>query len=322
MFVLHLANGESAARVLKAAGVPGVVVPVDDILVEGPLAGGLASAAAWTARAAWLQRHLGIPKGDYLAHAGRRRRALRLALAQDELVLWSEEDLFCQTNLAHSLFLIAEGKPAARVSLAVPAPPGRTGTASPDALAALFEARQPLSSERLVWGARAWSAFASSDPRDVERLRAADLAAWPALRDGLALHLARFPSTRDGLGAPERALLQMLSAEPLAFGALLRAFHADARCADYGFGDVSVLARLRTMTQGARPLVFVDDPRALEDAASEGRWALTDLARDILAGRTDAVAARGIDTWVGGVELNGATTPWRWDEARERLVPT
>ena len=47
---------------------------------------------------------------------------------------------------------------------------------------------------------------------------------------------------------------------------------------------------------------------------------LTDLGRDVLAGRADRVAAIGIDCWLGGVHLHGRALPWRWDEATARIV--
>jgi hypothetical protein len=47
--------------------------------------------------------------------------------------------------------------------------------------------------------------------------------------------------------------------------------------------------------------------------------ALTDTGRDVLDGRSDLVAANGIDRWVGGVHLHGHEVPWRYDEGREAV---
>jgi hypothetical protein len=47
---------------------------------------------------------------------------------------------------------------------------------------------------------------------------------------------------------------------------------------------------------------------------------LTDLGREVVAGRTDWIAVCGIDRWLGGVHLQGKHSPWRWDERRGKLI--
>ena len=53
--------------------------------------------------------------------------------------------------------------------------------------------------------------------------------------------------------------------------------------------------------------------------ASQHEFALTEAGRDVLLGTTDAVKLNGIDTWLGGVHLQGRTNIWRWDEATKKL---
>jgi hypothetical protein len=52
----------------------------------------------------------------------------------------------------------------------------------------------------------------------------------------------------------------------------------------------------------------------------EGRIAITDTGRDVLAGRRDWIAMNGIDRWLGGVHLDGDRAQWRWDAGRHSLV--
>jgi hypothetical protein len=42
----------------------------------------------------------------------------------------------------------------------------------------------------------------------------------------------------------------------------------------------------------------------------------------VLAGRLDHVRRNGIDRWIGGVRLAGHSTPWRYDERLETLLPS
>lgn len=317
--MLHLTNGDATAALVRDAGLPGEAFSVDDILMEGPLRGGLRSPADWLFRATWLQEHAGIPKADYLANFARRERVLRMAGKHDEVVVWTEDDLFCQTNLADLLARLDAARPSARLSLVCP-PGERLGTVAPTRYAALFEARIPLASARLALGTAAWAALSSPDPRDVERLAASDCAAWPTLSEGLRQHLRRFPSVTGGLGAIEAGLVGILADRPLPFPKLFERVARGEPLRAYGMGDVQAHMRLRELAAGEAPLVFVDDPRGLEDAASEGAWALTERGRAVHEGRADAVAERGVDAWIGGTRLEGRGPVWRWDEAAGRLV--
>lgn len=312
--MLHLTNGDATAAALAKAGIEGTIVSVDDILMEGPLRNALATPADLVHRATWLQARLGIPKGEYLAHAGRRARHAREAGADArEVVLWSEEDLFCQANLAH--FLATAARPDA-LRVAAPAE-GHVATLAPEALRERLARRRAVRAEHVHAARRFFDALASPDPRAVERFAREGAPVWPALANGARLHLARFPHARDGLGALERALLRTLEAGPRTFREAFAAYAA-APPGFYGIGDQQALAALREMAREPA-LAFVDDPRALEDAASDARWALTPLGREVLAGRKDAVEARGVDWWLGGVELKGPRAAWRYDGAEGLL---
>lgn len=317
--MLHLANGESTAALLRKAGVPGDVFSVDDILMEGPLRNGLRTPSDWLFRAGWLQQRLGIPKADYLASVARRERILRMVAKHDEVVVWTEDDLFCQTNLAELLARLGAAPPAARLALVCP-PDERLGALPESRIPGLFEARAPLVPERLAAGRAAWEALCADDPRGVERLVDDGAPGWPSLAQGLRLHLRRFPGATTGVGAIEAALLAMLAQGPAPFPRLFARATREAPLDGYGMGDVQVHAHLRALAAGAAPLVFADDPRALEDAASEGMWALTDAGRAAHEGRLDAVTQRGVDAWLGGVRLEGRGPVWRWDERAGRLA--
>lgn len=312
--VLHFANGEATLAGLRAAQIPGDLRSGDDILMAGPIRRGLADAADWSFRAAWLERRLAIPKAEYLVGHARTERALRAAQGADEVVVWSEEDLHCAVNLWRLLARLD----ALAAPLSLVLPPGvRLGPADPDTLHRLFTQRAPTARETLALATRAWDAFCASDPRALERLLP-DARAWPALESALRLHLARFPSARDGLGAMERILLASLREAPATFRDLFGALQKRADFYAYGAGDVLVHGLVADLARGDHALVVADDPRAVDDPLSGGVWRLTDDGRSVLDGQADAVALRGCDTWLGGVELKGADV-WRWDGAR--LLP-
>lgn len=304
--MLHLANGETVAALLRQAGLEGAVVNADDLWMEGPWG------VAPEDRARELERRFGIPAREYLARG--RDEVLAAAMRQGRVAFWTEEDLFCQANLCEAL---RRFPPTHGVDVSLVAPAGeeeRLGHLSPEALARRFEARVPLSDARLRLAHRAADAFASPDPRALERLLSEDFSPWPALREGVLAHLRRFPSVADGLDAVEREAMRILAREgPLSFPDLFAALQRAPGFWRLGMGDAQVVAHLRDMA----PLVEVEGPPA---EPAHGRVSLAAPGRAVLEGKLDALDARPVDRWVGGVRLAGRDV-WRWDEARGRLVP-
>lgn len=315
--MLHLANGESTAALLRLAEVPGEVRSVDDILMEGPLRGGLASPADLVFRAKWLEERLAIPRGDYLAHAGRRSKWAREAPTDREIVLWSEEDLFCQANLAELM-----GKlPLEGLRLVTPPRDDeRMGAMPLERIPTLLASRRLVDPARREAAARFWAALISPDPRAIERIASEPAPpGWPQLREGARLWLLRYPSTQDGLSLLESTLVAALREQAQPFAQLF-ALTQIAPLAGYGMGDSQASAALRAMAQGEKPLVYTDDPRALLEARADAAWGLTDRGRAVAEGGADAVRERGIDAWLGGVHLSGTESPWRYDRVRGLLV--
>jgi hypothetical protein len=71
-----------------------------------------------------------------------------------------------------------------------------------------------------------------------------------------------------------------------------------------------IWTELRRLSRGAHPLM------QLAGSMPDARVALTPDGAEVLAGRRDFVDLNGIDLWLGGVQLEGSTTPWRWDGNR------
>jgi hypothetical protein len=103
MTARHIVNGESTALMLQQAALDGALLTWGDLLMEGPAVNGLRSEPDWAFRAAHLERRFGIPAGDYLRRMQDRRTALDDLARYDEVVLWFEENWFCQIHLAFIL---------------------------------------------------------------------------------------------------------------------------------------------------------------------------------------------------------------------------
>src|SRR6187431_2194245 len=99
--MLHIVNGDATLTRLAPAALPGDVLVWRDILVEGPVEPAVEVDELAVRRAPWLARRLGIDHRDYVASGRTQAEGLALAQAQDEIVLWFEQDLFCVANLCH-----------------------------------------------------------------------------------------------------------------------------------------------------------------------------------------------------------------------------
>lgn len=299
--MLHLLNGDATLAVFPST-LPGHRIVWRDIMVEGP------AVDDGAARAAWLAPRLGLTPDEYERRWREGLAELARATADDEVVLWFEQDLFCAVNL---WFVIARLPPTTRLWLVFP-PLGDTfrglGTMTSSRLAELFESRRPLDREARTAAGALWGAYASSDPRALAETRSALAFGDDAVR----LHLGRFPSIAQGLDEIEAATLRTLLAGARAFTDLFRAVMHTPPLDRHGMGDVQYAAALRDL----RPLIVIE---GAAEPFTAWRMRLTQDGADVLEGRRDGLARRTPDRWRGGVHLRPGAPDWRWDGGR--LVP-
>jgi hypothetical protein len=307
---LHVTNGDSTAGTLRRTSLGGEVVAWRDVLHEGPVPPGDDDVVR-RARA----RFLASPEVDeatVLRELEARDAALLDALETgDDVVLWFEHDLYDQLQLVQALaFVQRAGAPTDRLRLIcvdrVDGHPGFAGLGELDAaeLESLWPLRSALDAATLAAAVEAWEALRSADPRTLDSGARRDWSGLPFLAAALVRLLEELPAVGDGLARSERQQLRALANGATTLADLLIATYDDE---DAPFlGDLWLVERLDRMTRGPRPLVA-------------GQWRLTDDGAAALAGDLDAVAAVGVDRWLGGTHVHGPD-PWRWDRAARRVV--
>jgi hypothetical protein len=132
----------------------------------------------------------------------------------------------------------------------------------------------------------------------------------------------------NGLNEVETAALAVIRRAPRDFGELFREVSEHPRLRRHGMGDVQFAAAVRHLT----PLVRFEERPGSAGAlrASKGGSGgpfeaphvihITQTGRDVVAGDTDWLGVKPIDTWLGGVRLLEGRPLWRWNGARGRLV--
>lgn len=326
--MLHVTNGSVALSRLHDLGVPGQIVPWDDVLHEGPVPADLSDEDLRHVRA----RFLGADADD-VAGTERGLKArddqLRAAASGDEVVLWFEHDLYDQLHVLQVLDQLSRVGSARTARVTAILADDYLTEQPDDQLRAWFEARREVTGPQWEASAIAWRAFRSPDPSALGSF--GHPGAWPTLRAAVRRHLQQYPAIRTGLSRTEVQTLRELSGGAQPLRAAFRASNYEHEDANF-MGDLGWWYHIRTLITGPRPLLVVvgdrpsdfNDPEWWRDDDDAPALAVTDDGAKVLAGEADRVALNGIDRWLGGVHLvapagrhHVATVPlWRWDEPR------
>lgn len=342
--MLHVTNGSVVLSRLHDLGVPGGIVPWDDVLHEGPVPAGLSAAELRRVRAAFLAINWGDVAGIERSLAAR-DAALAEAMTGDEIVLWFEHDLFDQLHVLQVLDQLQPIRPGeaegtgARARVSAILADDYLAAQSDEQLSSWFAARLPLGPERWAAAAEAWSRFRGPDPAALVTFD--HPGAWPSLKAALLRHLQQFPSRRSGLSRTERQTLAAVADGPLPLRDAFRAANHAVEEAIF-MGDAGWWWHIRPLLTSRHPLLSVvgEAPPDMNhgdwwrDDPSAPRLALTENGQRVLAGEADHVALNGLDRWLGGVHLvaepvSGLGAPasantawiWRWNEGRGVIEP-
>jgi hypothetical protein len=322
MSVLHVANGHATTGLIELSSVPGRAMVWCDPLYAGPVPGDLSDDELVRVRAKFL-----ASSDDDVDDVVADLRFWRTAIDQqqyDEVVLWYEHDLFDQLNLIQILTHLGRGRIARPVTLvSIDAYPGHPdfkgiGELEPSDITRLFEMRRPINDAQIALSERAWHAYRSDDPRQIETLLASDTSALPFLARALRRHLEEFPSDTNGLSRSEQRMMEQAVHGPVDLRRAFPRMHDGER--GFYITDMLFIERAQGLAAGSPSLLTLRTNGAEPQSLPNGDYALTGTGREVLAGAKDRVRLCGIDRWLGGVHLDGRGPVWRWSRDRESLV--
>lgn len=320
--MLHITNGGFAASGIRAAGVPGEVLAWNDVLHDGPVPGDVSFNQLRAIRARFISDAGWRSFEEALRELAERDRTLERSLAQDEVVLWFEHDLYDQLQLLQLLDWFATCElGSTRLSLICDAE--YLGPSTPQRLAERFPARAAVTDEQIDVARSAWRAFRAPNPVDIEEFLRSDTSALPFTAPALRRHLEQFPSTENGLSRAERQALAVLAGGARPFSALFT--QSQEMESPVYLGDSSFASYVIALSNCDHPLVAADGQRVTPATArveSPATLELTAQGREVLAHRADHIGLNGIDRWLGGVQLSGTESPWRWDPLAQSLIAT
>jgi hypothetical protein len=326
--MLHIHNGDSSANIAKQSSLPGEHFAWRESLITGPTPAGVVGNEWRSVRAQHLSKAYGVDLQECERGLLDHEKKLSSFAEHEEVVLWFEHDLFCQTNLLFLLNWFAqEDTGSTKLSLiCIGAFPGKKnfrglGELDAEQLASLFPGRQQVTSSQLKLAELAWQAYCSPEPGEIEKAaQTADL--LPLLAPALRAHLRRFPSTKNGLGSIESKGLELIHGGSKTFMDLFPRF-GDAEPI-YGLGDAQLWLALHGLIGGRQPLIRIENGNSggdelTPDIVPNAKFELTEPGKAVLRGDADFVELNGIDLWLGGVHLSPDNL-WRWDEAAEKIM--
>jgi len=321
--VLHLVNGDHAARAVAQAGLGEVAIVWRDVLHDGPVQD-LSDDMLARSRAAFIAAAGWGSEAAAAAAFGKRDRRLQQAFSSPvELVLWFAPGLHDQLQRLQVLARAARcGGLKATISEAALA--GQAGLLDPPGLSSAFERRCEAGPSALARALEGWLAFTDGDAGRLDRLLEADDCDAPLLDAAIRRWREEFPALAGGLSRTERNVLEALGRG--VFRArevhVAACHHAEEVVFQADVPFASVLCRL---SSGEAPLLSHPDQRPVTMAAlAAGErvfWndslLITRAGRECLAGQRDWMAQASARS-MGGVRLEGPAG-WRWDAAANRM---
>jgi hypothetical protein len=219
MSTLHILNGDSTLHGFKQTSLSGDDTMVwREVLSEGPLEQDIASAHFWQVRSEWICKTFDDETQSY--REGMIEPLSILSQPHDEINLWFEFDLHCQSNLlgvmnylkqqtdlsGPAIYLICPGSFPNKPDFA------GMGELNGEELEYLYDnIRLQLSEIDFIVAAEAWSLYVNHDAQTLKKYLD-ETTFWGSLhflKAALTAHLARLQYNAAGLNYIEQKLLDI-----------------------------------------------------------------------------------------------------------------
>jgi hypothetical protein len=242
--ILHVLNGDSTLNGFEQTGIGGDVMVWREVLSEGPVSENIESGKFWQERSAWVSKTFKETPEHY--HDSMVAQLEKFSQPYEEINLWFEFDLHCQTNLLGVMMLLSQktnlSGPA--VYLICPAEyPGvkdfrGMGELNADQLEYLYDnIRVQLGAYDFELATEAWDLFVCCSPQRIQQWinETHFWANMTALKPAMQAHLKRLQTNAGGLNYIHQRLLDIYNNGAHTRPEIYAAFWADEKI--YGMGD-------------------------------------------------------------------------------------
>lgn len=233
----HILNGD-ALKAQFPKEIEGKLIIARECLVDGPVNGKTLD-EFFQNRAKFIADLYGdYSEADYLEETVGQFSQMLSIVQNAEIMLWFEDDLFCQINLWFICHLISRHLHKVKVFLVRPPEhsPYGFGALNQKELLIAYSSRTQI--DALDTMASLWIAYQNDDLEKLEHLAKSLEDAYPFILPAVMAHLERIPS-QNNPGRPIRSLVSIMrELKTEKFGPIFQEFCK--REAIYGFGDLQV----------------------------------------------------------------------------------
>ncbi len=233
--MIHILNGDALLEMFPKQ-IDGKKIVMRECLIDGDIEGDTLDEFASTRDRYLSNTYPEVTEIDYSTHVLPELKSIESIPEGEEIVLWFEDDLFCQVNLWFVCHLIPKGNQLNSVYLVRPEKLTQWGFAaySEDELKELFEKKIPLKPEQLSYFDDLWLAYKTGNVEQVLEASGKLNSEFPWISVPVNA-LENLVNDQK----PQRFIEDFVSDNPASsFGDLFQALTKEMP--EYGFGDLQV----------------------------------------------------------------------------------
>ncbi|WP_455205328.1 hypothetical protein [Kaarinaea lacus] len=308
--ILNITNGDSAVKIMKEAGVPGVMLPWRDVLHDGPVPAGLSLSKLSEVRAQFI-----IDQGWGNAEAiknGFIERDKQLETYKDysKVILWFEHDLYDQLQILQILDWFAENPPET-TKLSIICTEQYLGLANAEQIKDLLKHEEIITEKHLNLAKKAWAAFRSPSPEQWQLLLHRDTSMLPFLNGAVVRMLEEYPNCINGLSRTAHKALDIISKGESKPGKIFGLYQETEE--RRFLGDASFWIILQQLLDSDPPLLTLPPGKQLTLPTSpDQELTITSAGEEVLAGKRNWLSMFALERWIGGVHLHSGNM-WCWN---------
>lgn len=268
---LHITNGDFLTEILKSFSFEGEMITWREVLCEGKTTPDVGSEAFWKTRFDYFKTHYKTTKQSFIEKTLKEYRKLCNEKQQEEIVLWFDNDLFCQINMIAVISWIKKYRRGTQVSLVSPKKQYQFfHEMAEEQVKKLYEKRIQLTEDDIASADYVWQLYCSESPIRLENFSAFNSSQFNFLQEAIQTHLSRFPSLHNGLNSVENFVLNEASKRKLKSKEELIVMSLKNQ-KSFGYGDLqfeNVISTIKPLFKSFNPVTLTKKGMEILDGAT------------------------------------------------------
>lgn len=273
---LHITNGDSLTEALQQLELKGDIITWREMLCEGKTTIDVGSESFWRQRFEFFHSRYKVSKKKFIDLTLKEYRNLCNHKQQQEIVLWFEDDLFCQINMLGVLSWLLKHRKDAEIFLVRLTKKDKNDLMIPlsqlnqSELKKCYTDKVLLSKDDLQYADFIWHLYCENNPIRLYNAASREREAFPYLKAAIHAHCKRFPSVKNGLNFLENRMLQIaLEEKPASRNQLIGSILMQQE--NFGYGDLQyerMSKRLKPLFKSLNPVLLSSSGSAVLEGAT------------------------------------------------------